>query len=416
MKKLLVPLVFIVAMAFGPGVWAQVQPVKFDFQAVTVAQVINLVYNRAFTHPFVIDPAVLNDQRVVSFRFDSGKGDLRQFWTGFLASLGIVVETRSGVDFVSLRKPEQSQSTVQELFVYRPRFRPLSYLVDVLGGLFKMGAFSVQRGVSTQPGEPSPSNPPPVSAASSIQADADTLVFQGSPQDVARLRVLLRQIDVHPGEVMISAVVYEVSAGKSDGSAFSLALNLLGGKLGLSLGGAPALSNAVTFKNASIDVALSILARDSRFKALSTPRLRVRSGAQARLMVGQDVPTVGAVSYPQGGVPVQSIEYRSSGVILALMPTAYESSVDVVIDQQISDFAKTETGVSSSPTLTKRALSTTVTLGNDEFVVLGGLMSHKAVEGTSGLSFLPRLLRDSTSSSAQTEVLLLLQVSRVSAE
>jgi type II secretory pathway component GspD/PulD (secretin) len=227
---------------------------------------------------------------------------------------------------------------------------------------------------------------------------------------------LLRQIDVHPGEVMISAVVYEVSAGKSDGSAFSLALNLLGGKLGLSLGGAPALSNAVTFKNASIDVALSILARDSRFKALSTPRLRVRSGAQARLMVGQDVPTVGAVSYPQGGVPVQSIEYRSSGVILALMPTAYESSVDVVIDQQISDFAKTETGVSSSPTLTKRALSTTVTLGNDEFVVLGGLMSHKAVEGTSGLSFLPRLLRDSTSSSAQTEVLLLLQVSRVSAE
>lgn len=317
---------------------------------------------------------------------------------------------------MSLRRPEQSEAPAPDLLVYRPRFRPLSYLVDVLGGLFKAGAFSVQRGVPTQPGEPSPSNPPPVSAASNIQADADTLVFQGSSQEVTRLRTLLSQIDIHPGEVMISAVVYEVSAGKSDGSAFSLALNLLGGKLGLSVGGAPALSNAVTFKNASIDVALSILAGDSRFKALSTPRLRVRSGAQARLMVGQDVPTIGAVSYPQGGAPVQSIEYRSSGVILALMPTAFDSSVDVVIDQQISDFVRTETGVSSSPTLTKRALSTTVTLGDDEFVVLGGLTSHKAVEGTSGLSFLPRFLRDSTSSDARTEVLLLLQVSRVPVE
>ena len=416
MKKLLFLLVLLIAMASRTAASAQAEPVKFDFQSVTVAQVINLIYSRAFNHPFVIDPAVLNDQRIVSFRFDSAKGDLRHFWIGFLASLGVAVDTRSGVDFVSLRRTEQSEAPALDLLVYRPRFRPLSYLVDVLGGLFKAGAFSVQRGLPTQPGEPSPSNPPPVSAASNIQADADTLVFQGSAEDVARLRTLLRQIDVHPGEVMISAVVYEVSAGKSDGSAFSLALNLLGGKLGLSVGGAPALSNAVTFKNTSIDVALSILAGDSRFKALSTPRLRVRSGAQARLMVGQDVPTVGAVSYPQGGVPVQSIEYRSSGVILALMPTAFDSSVDVVIDQQISDFVRTETGVSSSPTLTKRALSTTVTLGDDEFVVLGGLTSHKAVEGTSGLSVLPRFLRDSTSSDSRTEVLLLLQVTRVPVE
>lgn len=413
MKKLLFLLVLLTVIASRPAASAQAEPVKFDFQTVTVAQVINLVYSRAFNHPFVIDPAVLNDQRVVSFRFDSAKGDLRQFWIGFLASLGVVVETRSGVDFVSPRRPEQSEAAALELFVYRPRFRSQSYLVDALGGLFKVGSFSVQRGVPTQPGEPSPSNPPPVSAASNIQSDADTLVFQGSSRDVARLRNLLSQIDVHPGELMVSAAVYEVSAGKSDGSAFSLALNLLGGKLGVSVGNAPSLSNSVTFKNASIDVALSILAGDSRFKALSTPRLRVRSGSQARLMVGQDVPTVGAVSYPQGGAPVQSIEYRSSGVILELMPTVLESSVDVLVDQQISDFVRTETGVSSSPTLTKRSLSTTVTLGDDEIVVLGGLTSHKAVEGTSGLSMLPRFLRDSTSSDTRTEILLLLQVTRV---
>lgn len=416
MKKLLAVVLTVAVMAFCSTARAEsrLPPVKFDFQAVTVAQVINLIYNQALNQPFVIDPVVLSDQRVVSFRFDSSKGDLREFWARFLESLGFVVETRAGVDFVSAKKLEQANAPTPEVLVYRPRFRSLAYLVDVLGGLFKTGAFSVQRGLRTQPGEPSPSTSSPTSAAGMIQTDADTMIFQGTPKDVARLRGLLDQVDMPPGEVFVSAVVYEVSTGRNDGTAFSLALNLLGGKLGLSVGGATSFANAVTFKNSSIDAALSVLSGDSRFKALSTPRLRVKSGSQARLMVGQDVPTISALTYPQGGgSPIQSIEYRSSGVILALTPVAFDSAIDVVIDQQISDFVRTETGVSNSPTLTKRALSTTVTLADDEFVVLGGLTNQKTAQGSSGLSFLPSFLHDSTSSDNRTEILLLLQVSRV---
>ena len=391
------------------------QPAKFDFQAVNVSQIVGLVYMDALQQPYVIDPLILKDERSVSFRFDSSKGDFRQFWKSFMDSLGFAVETRGGVDFVTVRKPESATVPVYEVFVYRPRFRSLSYLVDVLGSVFRQGAFSVERNVKTQPGEASPSNAPQSSASAQIQSESDTLIFQGSADDVLKLRRLLLQVDIAAGEVIVSALVYEVTTGTSDATAFSLALSLLGGKLGATIGGGVgSLVNAVTFKNSSIEAAFSALSGDSRFKAVSTPRLRVKSGAVARLIVGQEVPTLGAVSYPQaGGAPIQSVEYRSSGVILGLTPTIFEAGVDLVVDQQISDFARTETGVNSSPTLTKRALTTTVTVQDGELIVIGGLTQDKASSGSSGPTFLPSFLRSSNASDARTEVLLLMQVQRI---
>lgn len=391
------------------------KPVSFDFQVVNVSQVIGLVYKEALKVPYVIDPLVLRDDRLVSFRFDSSSSDFRKFWATFLDSLGFAVEVKNGIDFVSPKKQDVSPSIANEIFVYRPRYRSAPYLLDLLSALFKPGSFSAQRNVKpTSSNEKTPTNAPSGSAAATIDADADVLVFQAAPDEVQKLRRLLAQVDLASGDVLVKAVVYEVSTGKSDGTAFSLALSLLRGKLGLVLGAKDALANSVSLKTASIDAAFSAFSGDSRFKAVSTPHLRVKSGQQARLMVGQDVPTLGAVSYPQsGGAAVQAVEYRSSGVILGLTPTVRESGVDLVIDQQISDFAKTETGVNSSPTLTKRSFSTTVGVSDGELIVLGGLTQDKLTSTNTGLSFLPQFMRTASGTDSRTEVLLLLQVTRI---
>ena len=255
---------------------------------------------------------------------------------------------------------------------------------------------------------------PANSAAALIDTDNDTLVFQGPVDEVDKLKKILPQIDTATGEVIVKAVVYEVATGKDIGSAFSLALNILGGRLGINLGDPATLANAVTFKSSSIDAAISALSTDSRFKTVSTPRLRVKSGAQARLTVGQDVPTLGAVSYAQGGgQPVQSVEYRSAGVILGITPQVRDAGIDLHVDQQISDFVKTDTGVNGSPTLTKRSFSTDVSLADGELVVLGGLTQDKNSAARSGISFLPKLLQSSSSADSRTEVLLLLQVDKI---
>lgn len=389
--------------------------VSFNFQAVNVAQVVGLVYMDALKVPFVVAPEVLKDERVVSFRFDPERGDFRQFWRAFLDSLGLAVETRNGVDFVGLKKPLVEVVEPTDFFVYRPLHRSVRYLVDVLGPAFSPGAFSVQRAVKPALDDKVPSNPPPRSASAAISVDSDVLLFNGTDKEIARFKRVLPVVDTSVGEVLVKAIVYEVTTGASDGSAFSLALSLLGGRLGVSVGSSVGpLDNALSIKTGSIDAVISAFQGDSRFKAVSTPSLRVKSGSRAELMVGQEVPTLGSVSYQQGSsVPVQSVEYRSSGVILALQPTVRDAGVEMLVEQQISDFATTRSGVNNSPTLTKRSLSTSVTAQDGELIVLGGLTQDKASSTSGGQSFLPKFMRSSGQSSEKTEVLLMLQVTKL---
>src|SRR5690606_22060474 len=117
----------------------------------------------------------------------------------------------------------------------------------------------------------------------------------------------------------------------------------------------------------------NVLSNDSRFKVVSSPSIRMTSGVSGTFSVGQDVPVLGSVSYDGNGNAVQSVEYRSSGVIFKVLPNVYERKVVLDINQELSNFVRTETGVDGSPTLTKRELNTSVSVADNEVIVLGGL-------------------------------------------
>ncbi|MEN7433722.1 type II secretory pathway protein [Chromobacterium sp. TRC.1.1.SA] len=384
--------------------------VKFDFQGVPVAQVVQLVYTDALKSGYVLDPKVLQDTRVVSFRFD-GKGDLRAFWRAFMDSLGYQVDSRAGIDFVQA-KPE-TQALAGEVFVYRPKHRDVSYLADLLGPFVK-GSFAANRTIAVPPEQRSDKPAPQGSAAALLdKAGSDVLLFQGDKTDIQRLKQILPQLDTPAGQVMVRSLVYEVNTGRKEGSAFDLLLSVLGGKLSLGLNTTASQQDSfIRFKSGTVDAVFSALAGDSRFKVVTNSRLLVNSGQVAHLSVGQDVPTVSSISYPNGGsTPVQSIEYRSSGVIFDLTPNVRPGGVDMRVRQQISDFAKTETGVDNSPTLTKRELSTSVAVADGEMVFLGGLQQNKEEGRRKRFSFLPRALDSASSDASSSEIVMLLQVS-----
>jgi type II secretory pathway component GspD/PulD (secretin) len=190
--------------------------------------------------------------------------------------------------------------------------------------------------------------------------------------------------------------------------------NLAGGRLNIGLGSASASGNFLQLKNTALDAIYSALSNDSRFKVVSSPSLRIRSGSSGKFAVGQDVPVLGAVSYPTGaGQAVQSVEYRSSGVIFNIQPTVRDSVIDLDIDQQLSNFVSTTTGVNNSPTLTKRALRTSISMQDGDVVVLGGLTENKDGDSRDGLAFLPRALHSRSKDAARSEILLVLQVQRL---
>lgn len=387
--------------------------VKFDFRAVSVAQVTQLIYADVLGIPYVLAPEVLSDARVVSFKYMGDKNGVRSFAATFLASLGYAAQHRDGVDVIAKRQEEVKAVTAVELdsFVYRPRYRDVNYIARLLAPLFK-GSFSVNRTVASS-GTRSSEQVPDGSAAAMMDQSADVLVFTGEDVEVGRLKTLLPQVDFQLGEVVVRGVVYEVSLTDKQGSAFGLLASLLSGRLNAGIGTADPLGTFLRFKNTAIEAVYSVLSQDSRFKVMSSPSLRIRSGAEGTFSVGQDVPVLGSVSYPANGQPVQSVEYRSSGVLFNVVPTVREGVIDLDIDQQLSNFAQTTTGVNNSPTLTKRALKTSVGMQDGDLIVLGGLTENKESDTRDGPSFLPRFFHTTGRDSSRSEILLVLQVQRI---
>ena len=397
-----------VAKAIAP------KPVSFNFQLISVAQVVQLIYSESLNTPYVLDPEVLTDTRFVSFRYDNGKGDLKVFLRTFLESLGFTLHTRDGVDYVAKSKATDKLEVEQDILIYRPKYRKVSYLARLLSPAFK-GSFAVNRSIATNDASKVQKNVPDGSAASLIDQDADTLVFTGSKAEVVKLRKLLVEVDFAVGEILVRGAVYEVTTTHNDGSAFNLALNILRGKFNVGIGTSiTPTGNYLQFKNNSIDAIFSALSSDSRFKVISSPSLRIRSGSSGKFAVGQEVPVLGALSYPQGsGQAVQSVEYRSSGVLFNLQPNVRDAVVDLSISQQLSNFVNTTTGVNNSPTLIKRSVETAVTMGDGDVIVLGGLMENKESYSSDGLSFLPSFLQTKHSDHSRSEIVVILQMNRI---
>ena len=387
-------------------------PVSFDLSRVKVAELVQVVYRDVLKRPYLIDADVLKDDREISLRFESGKRVDAEV-ADLLDTLGLSVVSRNGLSVVSVKKVSVEQPGV---FVYRPRYRDAAYLADLVGPLFK-GQFTITRSIpapSASFGQKGGDASPPGSPAALIDRNSDALVFNGVAAEVRQLEKLLAQLDDRQGEVIVRGVVYEVGATDKDGSAFSLALSLLGGKLSLTGGAVKALEQAVRFKNVSIDAVASALSADSRFKVVSSPSLRVRSGGVGRFSVGQEVPVLGGVTFlGNGQAPVQSVEYRSSGVIFDLQPLVREAVTDLTVTQQLSSFVATDTGVNGSPTLIKREVKTALSMADGDIVVLGGLAENKNSAGRNGLSFVPSFLHSRSKESSRSEIVLILQLTRI---
>jgi type II secretory pathway component GspD/PulD (secretin) len=388
------------------------QPASFNFTSVSVPQVIQLIYAEVLKGSYVIDPEVLTDTRQVTFRFNQNTGNVNQFVSKFLDSLGFVVEAKGGVDFIKRAKVDEKPESEKSVFVYRPKSRDANHLTRLLQPLFS-GSFAQNRSVAAPTSAKVNTAVPDGSASALIDQSADVLVFNSTIKEIAALKSVLAQVDVPAGEVLIRTVLYEVGQGSNEGSAFQAVAKLLSGKIGVTIGKVGAAGDGLSIVTGKFDAVLTLLNSDSRFKQVTSPTMRMTSGASGRFSFGDDVPTLGAVTTPTNGQAVQSIEYRQSGVILDLLPKVREGAIDLRINQQVSSFKQTLNGVNGSPTLSKRAIESTVSLVDGEIIVLGGMNQSSDSTTAQGVSFLPSFLRSKSGDASKVELLLLVQVQRI---
>jgi len=139
------------------------------------------------------------------------------------------------------------------------------------------------------------------------------------------------------------------------------------------------------------NVILDALHAVTTTKVLSNPSVVVVDNEVATLMVGSDVPiSTGSLAPLTGGV-VNSIDYRSVGIILRVVPRINANgNVRLDIEQEISQVQDTN-GVGGNPTFSQRKVKSSIGVASGQTVLLAGLIQEQQNLNRGGIPLLDQI-------------------------
>ena len=158
-------------------------------------------------------------------------------------------------------------------------------------------------------------------------------------------------------------------------------------------------------------------ATNTLVNVLSNPTLVVRDGVEASIIVGNDVPTVGATASDpiQSDTQITQVLYRKTGLDLKIRPTINAEGVVVMeINQSISNTVPGASDVQGAPVFFERAVTTEVVARSGESILLAGLISERKndtstrVPGLGDIPGLGYLFRSDTKSKERTELVVII--------
>lgn len=259
-----------------------------------------------------------------------------------------------------------------------------------------------------------------------VNPATNSLIFQGGMEDYTSILNLLQQLDQPAKAALIEVTVAEVNLSDAEQLGVEWAYNhsnadgtitarTLGG-LGIGTGG---LTINLLRPDASPRVIINALASKNRAKVLSSPRILARNGETATIQVGQEVPIITSQqTTPTTGATgsiLQSVQYRSTGVILRVKPIIHAGDrIELEVSQEVSTAQSTTTGVSTSPTISTRRVDTRLSLKDGATVLLGGLMSSNQSKTKGGvpvlmdIPILGQLFSVDSDTTTNTELMILI--------
>jgi general secretion pathway protein D len=336
-------------------------------------------------------------------------------------SLNQVIEWTKRIDTA------ESAGAEEKAFVYSPKFSKASDLLESLKRLFS----PVEPSPKPQAPQPAKPQAPPVETftVSGLKMSADDkrnlLLIMTTPAQYKRLLTYLEKLDVPPKQVLIEAMVAELTLSDELKYGFEWLIKnrLFEGSytLGLTFGvpSSPGLTYTFLSDSEKLRVLINLLATKDLVNILSTPRLMVLDNEEATIQVGTDVPVVtGQVTTAEAagtttGV-VQTIQYRSTGIILRVKPTINtEGLLTLTITQEVSEMGSNPPGI-SSPTILVRKINTSVVASSGQSIVLGGLMSETRSASESkvpllgDIPLLGELFKSKSKEKRKTELIVIL--------
>jgi general secretion pathway protein D len=249
-------------------------------------------------------------------------------------------------------------------------------------------------------------------ASSRVSADKETnsIILYVTDFEMEEIQPLIARLDVLRRQVLVSAIIAEVterrakntganwqvitdkgySAGFGGGksldalyqilAAGNFVLGGIGGKMTrINIGG-----RTLEFPN--VFSLIQFLNEDNDFQILSTPRILTQDHKKAVMNVGSIIPFASGIKFDANGQPIITYDYKDVGLNLTVTPHVGQGElITLEVEQRVqdvTDFIQQNLGAIGYvvPVVSTRNIQTTITLGNNQTVIIGGLVSRKTIE------------------------------------
>jgi general secretion pathway protein D len=268
--------------------------------------------------------------------------------------------------------------------------------------------------------------------SSLVQADEATnaLIINAADATYNNLRGVIEKLDVRRTQVYVEALIVEMqtdaarelgvqwAGGAPAGSGAVAGIQNFPGASPSLIGAVAApqaaflnagglmlgfLGERVTLPDGTVIRGLGALARALETRGLanilSTPNLMTLDNAEAKIVVGQNVPFVtGSFAQATGGTagaavnPFQTIERKDVGLTLKIKPQVSEGgTIKLDIYQEVSNVAPSLLSGASDLITNKRSIETKVLVDDGHTIILGGLIEDNTNESEQSVPLLGKL-------------------------
>jgi len=303
-----------------------------------------------------------------------------------------------------------------QLFVYKVQNRKASELADMLNGIFNEGGDALA-GAKKNPNSKTASTREVVvtnkkvsrtvgasekkNAPLKIVADEsnNAIIILAKESEYKNVRAVIIDLDTLPLQVLIEVSIVEVTL--TDELTYGLewflrhnginnafdADTTLDLNAGAGIGAiAPGFSFLLSGTGSLVQAVFNTLASESKLNVISSPSLMALDNHTATIRVGDQQPVqVSSAKSTNNDVLTQSIEYKSTGVLLSVTPRVNSGGlVTMELSQEVTDVGGIDDATGQRSFL-QRNINSTVAVQDGRTIILGGLITENSVNAESGL-------------------------------
>lgn len=263
-----------------------------------------------------------------------------------------------------------------------------------------------------------------------LSADERTnsIVAYGTQQDLKTLKELIEKIDIPLPQVLIEAVITQVTLSESESSGINSIGFTYNGSTNFFTDIAAGTVDGLSFSdgtislddpsNFSLTTAITPTNNDSDTRVLSAPRIVVSHNEEGIINVSKSQPIITAsVDYTDSDSTSSSVEYRDIGIKLTVTPLiGADGTVQMVIEQTVENVVDTVTiDGNDQPVIGVREATSTISVKDGQIVVLGGLQENTGSDSNSyfpiigHLPGIKNLFGSSTKGYDRTEIIIFIR-------